>query len=167
MSTISGPEMRAKPSSALLLIVCLGLSFAAAAVGSALTLPNLDGWYDGLAKPAFNPPDWVFGLVWTMLYAMMGLALWRIRRRGEGEARERATLAFLAQLLLDVAWSAAFFGLHSPSAGLAVIAALLAAIVTTIRYSARVDGTAALLLAPHLAWTFFASILNLAIVILN
>jgi tryptophan-rich sensory protein len=160
-------EMRAKPPSALLLIACLGLSFAAAAIGSALTLPNLDGWYDSLAKPAFNPPNWVFGPVWTVLYAMMGVALWRVRRVGEGRARERATFAFLAQLLLNVAWSAAFFGLHSPRAGLAVIVALLVAIMMTLRYFARIDGKAALLLAPYLAWTFFASILNLAIVILN
>jgi tryptophan-rich sensory protein len=160
-------EMRARPSSALSLVACLGLSFAAAAIGSALTLPNIDGWYGGLAKPAFNPPDWVFGPVWTVLYAMMGIALWRIRRFGEGKAREEATLAFLAQLLLNVAWSAAFFALHSPRAGLVVIAALLVAIVTTIRFSARVDGLAALLLMPYLAWVFFASVLNLAIAILN
>lgn len=153
--------------SLLILFSCLVLCFAAAGLGSALTVPNIGGWYEGLAKPAFNPPNWIFGPVWTLLFAMMAVALWRVLTIGRGAPRRQASIAFAMQLALNVAWSAAFFAGQSPALALVVIVALLVAILGTIDRFGRIDRLAGWLLVPYLLWVTFASILNLSIWILN
>ena len=106
----------------------------ASLAGSALTVPRISGWYAALAKPAFNPPNWLFGPVWTLLFAMMAYAVYRIWRLAPGTPGRTAALAvFYLQLIVNVGWSAAFFGLQSPLLGLVVIAILLALILVTIR----------------------------------
>lgn len=160
-------EKSHRPPAILVLAVWLAICFAAAAIGSALTLPAIPMWYAGLAKPSFNPPNAVFGPVWTLLYALMAVAMWRVWMRSAGERRRHAVAVFALQLALNVAWSAAFFTAHSPLAGLVVIVALLAAIVWTIVVFARVDPLAAWLLAPYIAWVSFATVLNGAIWWLN
>ena len=147
------------------LLVCLVASFGAAAAGSAVTLPALDPWYRSLRKPRWTPPDGVFGPVWTLLYTQMAVAAWLVRRHGAAHpARARtALLAWTAQLVLNVAWSATFFGRRDPAAGVVVIGALWAAVAATVVVSARVSRLAAALLAPYLAWTTFAAALNIAI----
>lgn len=159
--------MRANAFSIVSLIGCLILCFVAAAIGSFVTLPAIPGWYAGLVKPDFNPPNWLFGPVWTILYALMAIALWRIVNLGHGRERALAIAAFAVQLVLNVAWSLVFFGGHAPVGGLIVIILLLAAIIVTIARFGPIDRLAGWLLAPYLIWVGFASVLNLAIVILD
>jgi translocator protein len=152
------------------LVGFLAASYGAAAVGSLFTLGALKGgWYRRLRKPWWTPPDRVFGPVWVILYTQMGISAWLVRRRaaqGGSNGAEAARLAlwmWLAQLGLNVAWSAAFFGARSPAKGVAVIAALWLAIIATLGLSARIDKGAGALLLPYLAWTSFAAALNVAI----
>jgi translocator protein len=146
------------------LIRSLALPFVAAAIGSAATLPNLDDWYANLAKPAFTPPQSVFGPVWTTLYLLMGAADYLVNRADATAGAKRAANALYAlQLGLNALWSVLFFGLRSPAAGLVGIVALLAAIGLTIVAFARISKPAALLLAPYLLWSVFAAALNAAI----
>ncbi len=151
----------------LVLVACLAICFVAAGIGSALTLPQIPTWYEGLVKPWFNPPNTVFGPVWTILYALMAVAMWRVWMRSSGDVRTRAAGIFALQLALNVAWSAVFFAAHSPGAGLIVIVALLAAIIATIFVFTPIDRLAAWLFAPYLAWVSFASVLNGAVFALN
>ncbi|QFU17830.1 TspO/MBR family protein [Microvirga thermotolerans] len=141
---------------------------AASVLGSVATMPNIPTWYATLAKPGFTPPNWVFGPVWTLLYAMMAYALWRILALPKDRpGRRGAVAAFFVQLALNALWSWAFFGAHSPLAGLVVILALLVAIVATIRAFLPLDRAAALLLVPYLAWVAYATALNAAVWRLN
>lgn len=138
------------------------------ALGSLATLPNIPTWYEGLVKPGFTPPNWLFGPVWTLLYAMMAYALWRILSFPAGQAgRNSAVTAFFVQLALNGLWSWAFFGAHSPFAGLVVILALVVAILATIRAFWRLDRAAAYLLVPYLAWVCYATALTAAVWRLN
>lgn len=121
-------------------------------------------WFATLHKPAFNPPGWVFGPVWTTLYVMIGVAGWRLWRAHRDSG---AMALWWVQLLLNYLWSPAFFGLQSPALALAVIIALLAAIVATIVAAWRRDRVTALLLLPYAAWVSFATVLNASIVALN
>ena len=141
---------------------------AAALIGQAFTTPNLAPWYETLAKPAFTPPNWIFGPVWTCLYVMMAVAFWRILRAPDGDpGRGEAIGLFLLQLVVNAVWSIAFFGLRSPGVGFGVILVLLALIVATMRSFLAVDRAAGWLLAPYLAWVAFAAALNAAIWSLN
>ena len=151
----------------LALAVSLGLVAAVSALGSLVTLPKIPGWYASLAKPPFNPPAWVFGPVWTTLYIMMAFAAWRIWRLSDKPQRTPALGWYLAQLAANAAWSQVFFGLQRPGWALAVILALLAMVVVTMRRFLALDALAGWLLAPYLAWILFATVLNAAIVLLN
>lgn len=119
-----------------------------------------DAWYQALARPSWNPPPWVFGPVWTTLYATMGLAAWRVWLRG-GWCRPLAWWGL--QLLLNAAWTPVFFGLHLLGASVVVIVALWLALATTVASFARVDRIAAWTLVPCLAWVTFAAALDAAI----
>jgi tryptophan-rich sensory protein len=126
-------------------------------------------WYASLAKPDWTPPTWVFGPAWTILYAMMALAAWRLWRRRHTRPREsrRALALFAVQLALNLAWTPVFFGMQRPDLALAVILLLWAAIAATIVAAWRACRTAAALLVPYLAWVTFATALNMAIWRLN
>lgn len=157
----------ARLRSPLALMVALLVCLAAARLGSYATVPNLD-WYAGLEKPGFTPPNWVFPVVWTTLFVLMAIAVWRVVVRTDGRiAGNRALIPFALQLLLNVAWSFAFFGQQSPAAGFAVIVLLIPAIVWTMIAFRRTDRAAAWLLAPYLVWVAYAAILNAAICRLN
>jgi tryptophan-rich sensory protein len=133
-----------------------------------VTAPAIAGWYRSLEKPAWNPPDAVFGPVWTLLYLSMGIALlqvWRLDRR-RGEVR-LALVLFALQLALNAAWSLLFFGARRPDLALAEMIALHLAIVATLASFARLRPGAAALLVPYLAWVSFALALNVEIVRLN
>jgi tryptophan-rich sensory protein len=141
----------------LALVGWLLLCFAAASMG-ALFMPG--EWYAALKKPPWNPPDWVFGPVWSTLYAMMAVAAWLVWRQG-GFARQRRPLGvFLTQLALNALWTPLFFGLQRPGLAFAGIIALWLAIAWTIAAFWRVHRVAAWLLAPYLAWVSFAAVLN-------
>ncbi|MDJ0513420.1 MAG: TspO/MBR family protein [Methyloceanibacter sp.] len=147
--------------------VALLICFAASFLGSAFTTPNL-GWYATLERPGFAPPNSVFPVVWTILFAMMAVAAWMIwRTPADADNKKTALTWFGIQLTLNVAWSFAFFQMQSPIAGLAVILWLLVAIVMTMVFFDRVNRLAALLLAPYLLWVGFAAGLNFAFWALN
>jgi len=168
MSTLPGLSTeRRTPLWAALLVAVLPV-VAASLLGSAVTVPQIAGWYAGLAKPPFNPPNWIFAPVWTALYVMMALAVFRILRIPVGmPGRRRAMLAYHLQLLLNIVWSFAFFGANSPLAGLVVILPLLAAIIAAIAAFRPLDRLASNLLWPYLAWVCFATLLNASIWWLN
>jgi tryptophan-rich sensory protein len=141
---------------------------AVAVAGSLVTNPNIPGWYVGLEKPGFTPPNWAFPVAWTLLYALMAYALWRILSLPKNlPERTTAITTFFVQLALNSLWSFVFFGAHSPIAGLLVIVALIVAILATMRAFWPLDRVAALLLVPYLAWVTFATALNGAIWQLN
>ncbi len=145
-----------------------GPILAAALLGNAATIPNIAVWYEGLAKPALTPPNWVFGPAWTILYVLMGAAFYRLLR-GDPAARgrKRAIGLFVAQLVLNAAWSFAFFAAHSPALGLAVILPMEALILATIAAFWPLDRAAALCLVPYAAWVAFATYLNAGVFALN
>lgn len=153
------------------LIVLAGLLFLCQAVGIVsgfVTRPAIWSWYAELAKPGFTPPNWLFAPVWTLLYALMAVAVWLVWRMDGRDADRRAALiAFAVQLVLNSAWSFAFFGAQSPVLGLVVIVALEVAIIFVIIIFARLSRGAAWLMVPYAAWVAYASALNLAIVALN
>jgi benzodiazapine receptor len=141
----------------------------AGGIGSTLTRNGLRAWYPKLQKPSFTPPDWVFGPVWTLLYAMMGVSLYLVsQQRGEdsGEVRS-ARILFWVQLVLNVLWSYVFFGRRSPGWALVEIGFLWIAIAATTRSFWKVSRTAALLLLPYILWVSFAVLLNYSIWRLN
>lgn len=135
--------------------------------GAAVTDPG-SAWYRELVKPPFQPPAWVFGPAWTLLYALMGLAAWRVWRvRATNPRARRALGVFGAQLAVNTAWSPVFFGAHAVGAALAVIVALAGLVAWTVVAFRRVDRPAAALLLPYLAWVGFATVLNASILRLN
>lgn len=149
-------------------IISLALPFIAGALGSLFTDASSGSWYANLSKPPFNPPGWVFGPVWTILYLLMGLAWYSAWSTPFHHEKKRiAGWAFITQLILNAGWSVVFFGLQRPDISLVVIAALLLAIVWNIISFRRVQKGTILLLIPYLAWVSFASVLNFYIWILN
>jgi tryptophan-rich sensory protein len=146
------------------LVGWLLLCFVAAAFGS-LFKPG--EWYAQLQKPTWNPPNWIFGPVWTVLYTMMAVAARRVWTHG-GFAEQRLPLGlFLLQLILNAAWSALFFGLHNPALAFAEIVLLWLAILGTVLAFWKVHRGAGLLLVPYLAWVTFAAVLNFTLWQLN
>ncbi len=133
------------------------LCFAAASPG-AVFMPG--EWFAALKKPAWNPPSWIFGPVWTALYAMMAAAAWLVWQRGGWKEQRKPLLIFLAQLALNALWTPLFFGLHRPGVAFAEIVLLWLAIVATLVAFRPVNRTAAWLLVPYLAWVSFAAVLN-------
>ena len=154
-----------KPKQALAKFVfALVVVLSAAVIGNLATIPNIPVWYAGLVKPSFNPPNWIFGPVWSTLYAMMVLSFWRVLLR---DAPRPAIAVFIVQMALNGFWSVAFFGMHDIALALGVVLLLEALILLTIFLFARIDRLAAWLLAPYALWVGFASILNAAILSLN
>ena len=146
------------------LVGWLAASFAAGWIGSRW-MPG--EWYAALAKPAWNPPNWIFGPVWTALYTLMAVAAWRIwRQAGFGGAGVALGL-FIVQLVLNALWSYLFFGLHRIDWALADILALWAAILAVLVLFWRLQAAAGALLVPYLAWVGFAAVLNHALWALN
>jgi tryptophan-rich sensory protein len=151
------------------LALCIGLCFLFAFAGSTFTpVPGSDWYYHVLNKPSWNPPDWLFPPAWSLLFLLMGIALYLVVQQYSKETKIRgALIVFGAQLLLNLGWSAAFFGLHSPVLAMVVIVLLWLAIVLTIVKFRAVSPMAGNLLIPYLMWVTFASFLNFTIVQLN
>lgn len=114
-------------------------------------------WYASLAKPEWNPPSWIFGPVWSVLYLSMAVAAWLVWRKG---GQGHALRLYIVQLALNAAWTPVFFGAHQLGAALLVILALWLAILLTLRAFWRISMPAGLLFVPYLAWVSFASFLN-------
>lgn len=150
------------------LTIAVVVSESAGIIGAIFTTPSIDSWYIGLIKPALNPPAWIFGPVWTILYFLMGVAAFLIWRKGWERKDVKIALGiFAGQLILNTLWSIIFFGLHSPSLAFVEIIFLWLAILTTIIVFAKISRAAAWLLAPYILWVSFAAYLNYAIWILN
>jgi len=147
--------------------LALGAVVATSIVGQIATYPNIAGWYAGLTRPSFSPPNWLFAPVWTALYLLMAFALWRILRLPPSAQRRTALLFFFIQLVLNAAWSWMFFAAHSPLLGLINIVPQWLFIVATIAAFGKLDTLAALCLLPLAAWVAFAFSLNGAIWWLN
>jgi len=154
--------------SLLLLIGCIILPLLVGGIGSFFTYSSISTWYVTLTKPWFNPPNWVFGPVWTVLYILMGISLWLIIRNGfQDQAVKNGMIFFAAQLIINLIWSLVFFGMRSPIGGLFTILVLIILIGLTIRAFRPVSVPAAYLMIPYLCWTCIATVLNFAIVLLN
>jgi tryptophan-rich sensory protein len=137
-------------------------------IGSLLTFKAIPTWYAGLVKPALNPPSWLFGPVWTVLYALMGIAAFLVWKQGWPRKEVKIALGiFGVQLVVNGIWSILFFGLHSPLLALVDILLLLVLILVTLVLFYRVSKPSAYLLVPYLCWVSFATYLNYMIYVLN
>lgn len=137
-------------------------------IATPFTISAIPTWYQTLNKPFFSPPNWIFAPVWTTLYFLMGVALYLIWQRGiKKDNVQDAVKLFLLQLFLNFTWSLIFFGLHLPFLAFINIVLLWASILLCIKVFYSLNKTASFILIPYLLWVSFASILNLAIVILN
>jgi translocator protein len=152
-----------KSKSLLGLLFFVVLVLAAAALGSWATMPEIEGWYRTLNKPAWNPPNSIFGPVWTTLYLMMAVAAWIVWKQGAWKVVALPLSLFSIQLLLNVAWSWIFFSLHQPGWAAVEIFLLWLSIAATVICFFRHSKIAAWLMIPYMAWVTFASILNVAI----
>jgi tryptophan-rich sensory protein len=144
------------------LLCWVGLCFAVAGVSGSWTAREVPGWYRTLARPVIAPPDWVFAPVWTLLYALMAVAAWRVWLADSSSLRTWGLLLFLAQLGLNFAWSLIFFRHHAIGAALAEVLVFWAILGVTTLFFGRVTPVAAWLMTPYWAWVSFATVLNAA-----
>jgi len=141
---------------------------AAGLIGSVFTAPAIPTWYASLKKPFFTPPSWIFAPVWVTLFTLMGISLYIVWKKGLGRREVRRGVSlFGVQLALNVLWSVVFFGMHSPLYGLVIIVLLWAVLLATVVAFYRISKPAGMLLIPYFLWGSFASVLNLAILVLN
>jgi benzodiazapine receptor len=158
-------ERRTGAREALTLLPFLLIVAAVALLGASVTQTGVGSWYDELVKPPWQPPSWVFGPVWTALYIAIALAGWLWWR--EGETATTVIWWWSTQLALNLAWSAAFFGLHRPLWALVTIVGLDVAILACVLVGWEVRRAASVLMLPYLGWTAFATVLKVAIVSSN
>ncbi len=143
--------------------VPLGIGFG----GSFFTADSM-GWYQTLNKPFFNPPNWIFAPVWTILYVFMGIAFFLVWQRGFSQKLGKVALScFILQLIFNAAWTPVFFGMKQPLIAFGVIILLWLAVAATIICFQRVNKLSAILLFPYIIWVSFAAVLNASICVLN
>lgn len=148
---------------AIFIVICV----SAGGLGAIATRPEIEVWYKSIEKPSWNPPDYVFGPVWTTLFVMMGIAAWLVWKPGGFKAAKQSLTLFAVQINLNVAWSWIFFGMHQQGWAFVEIVILWVAIVaTTVAFFLK-SKIAGWLMVPYLAWVSFASVLNFAIWQLN
>lgn len=168
MNTEMRPQAVNRLSRAGHALLALGIVAAASVLGQIATYPALPGWYAGLVKPGFTPPNLAFPIVWTLLYLAMALAFWRILGVAPGTPGRRGAIrAWLVQIVLNAGWSWAFFGSRMPWFGVVVIALLIIAIIVTWNRFRRLDSLSGWLLVPYILWVCYAAALNVAIALLN
>lgn len=156
------------PKNFLKLILSIAMCEAVGVIGSVFTVSSIQTWYVFLNKPTFSPPNWIFGPVWTLLYALMGISLYLVWSKvSKSNKANYALKVFFGQLALNFSWSIVFFGLHNPFLALIVIILLWASILYTIILFNKISRLAALLLIPYILWVSFAVFLNLFIILLN
>jgi tryptophan-rich sensory protein len=150
------------------IVVAIAVCELAGVIGSVFTTPSIPGWYAGIAKPSFNPPNWIFAPVWTLLYAMMGLAAYIVYEKGFTRPEVKKALAvFAAQLFFNTLWSIVFFGAHMILGAAVVIVLLWAMILAAIFLFRKISKAAAYLLVPYILWVSFATVLNVSFYVLN
>ena len=148
------------------LIISILIPFLASAIGGFFTASSVSTWYVDLVKPSFNPPSWVFGPVWTILYLLMGIALYLVWIE-KPKIKKPAFIAFGTQMFLNALWSVLFFGLQKPLFAFIEIGVLWIAILMTIIYFYKINKNAAYLLIPYILWVSFAAVLNFSLYLLN
>ena len=170
--THDAPRSAGHLKSALVLVAFLAISFGVAALGSIATANNVDGWYADADKAFWNPPNWVFGPAWTLLYTLMSVAAWLVWR-SRSSSRRPALAFYVGQLVLNAIWTPVFFGLYpligAPALWIALVIILaldVAVLLTMIRFWS-VSKPTAWLLVPYWAWLLFATTLNAALAVLN
>ncbi len=156
-----------KPRDIPALIISIAIPLAVGGIAGRATTSNLEPWYASLEKPIFQPPNYLFGPVWTLLYILMGISLYLIWKSPSGTARTKALGIFALQLALNFGWSFIFFSFQWLGAALAWIILLWVVIAIQIGIFLRVNKTAAYLQIPYLLWVTFATLLNAAIWRLN
>lgn len=156
----SSTKTKVLPLQWLILVVFVVVCLGAAGLGAAWTNTSVATWYSTLAKPSWNPPNWVFGPVWTCLYLAMAVSAWLVWRQQGMVGARTPLLIFTGQLILNAAWSFIFFGLRNPGLALVDVVLLWLSILATILAFRRVSTWAAALLVPYLAWVSFATVLN-------
>jgi translocator protein len=150
------------------LILFIIITNLAGAVGSIFTTSKIPTWYASINKPGFNPPNWIFGPVWTLLFILMGISAFLIWQHGIKKKKVKVAMyIFGLQLLFNILWSMIFFGLQNPLLAFIEIIILWALILLTIVKFAEISKKAAYLLIPYILWVSFAAILNLFIYLLN
>lgn len=153
---------------ALKLLASLIICQIAGFIGAIFTTPAISTWYATLEKPTFNPPNYLFAPVWTILFIAMGVALFLIWAKTKNDKEKKlAILLFAIQLFFNIMWSIVFFGLHSPFLGIIIIIILLALIITTTIRFFKLSETAGILMIPYILWVSFATVLNIALYMLN
>ena len=157
--------MRFKPFAFIINIL---IPLAIGAIGGWFTSQYVQTWYTTLAKPSFNPPNWVFAPVWTTLYILMGIAAYLVwLKRKEIEHFPRTVAVYFIQLVLNLMWSFLFFYLHEIGIALLEIIILLVVIIINAKIFYKIDKTAGLLFIPYILWVAFATILTYSIFSLN
>ena len=151
----------------LVLAGFLAATYLVAGISAYFTTAEIPHWYAALAKPAFNPPNWIFGPVWTTLYTLMAIAAWLVSKSPAAPARSTALALFWIQLALNFAWSFIFFSAHQIGFALIEILVLWLTLVLTMIAFFRVSPIASWLFVPYLAWVSFASLLNYSLWRLN
>jgi len=150
------------------LLVFILLSEIIGSLGSLATIPNIPTWYADLIKPPLTPPNWLFGPVWTTLFALMGISAYLVWHKGFTKKPVKKALTWFGiQFAFNILWSFLFFGMRSPMAGFVCIGFLWGAIALTIQYFWKINKTAGVLLIPYLLWVTIATYLNAGIVLLN
>jgi tryptophan-rich sensory protein len=152
----------------LIFIGCIIICYAAGGIGTIFTTSSIPTWYAALHKPPLNPPNWVFGPVWTLLYTLMAIAIYLIIKKGfEEDIIKISTGIFAAQLVLNTLWSVVFFGARTTFAPIFIIAALWLSILACIILFWSISKPASVMMMPYILWVSFATYLNIGVYVLN
>lgn len=151
----------------LKLILCVALTLSVGAIAGIATAKNIYGWYSDLEKPSFNPPNYLFGPVWTLLYILMGISFFLLLQSPQSNKRKEAIITFYVQLFLNFCWSFIFFYFQLTGPALAEILVLWLSILWMLVSFKKINTAAAILQLPYLLWVSFASVLNASIWWLN
>ncbi|HWA33412.1 MAG TPA: TspO/MBR family protein [Cyclobacteriaceae bacterium] len=154
------------PNPKLMLLACIAICEATGILSALLAGSFQTSWFENLAKPSWFPPPAVFGPVWTVLYLLMGIALWLVWKQNSTSNRT-AELFFATQLFLNFWWSIIFFRFHAPGVAYADILLMIVMVVVTMVKFSKISRPAMFLLLPYLVWIIFASFLNLSIWLMN
>ena len=150
-----------------LLLICIAIPLVSGSLSGLAIADNISTWYSTLNKPSFNPPNYLFGPVWSVLYILMGIGLYLILQTPKSAMRTKSIVLFTVQLILNLSWSFIFFNAQSPFAALIIIGLLWIAILMMMIYFHTLSPIASYLQIPYLLWVSFATVLNAAIWILN
>lgn len=150
-----------------LLLICIAIPLVSGSLSGLAIVDHISSWYSTLNKPSFNPPNYLFGPVWSVLYILMGIGLYLILQTPKSAMRTKSIMLFAVQLILNLSWSFIFFNAQSPFAALIIIGILWIAILMMMIYFHTLSPIASYLQIPYLLWVSFASVLNAAIWLLN